>query len=368
MKKVLFVLNNMNIGGTEKAFLNYVDTLPPEEYDVTLLLCEKSGGFLPYIPERVHVKVMDDYASMKREIMDPPLRIAGDYLRSGHICRAFWIAALHLVAKITNDRTLYYRYVLRKQPERGAYDAAIAYCGPFDFLTVYVLYAVRAAKKVQWIHFDVSKFHFNTKMCKRLYPKFDGICVVSDAAREQLLKKIPEISDKTITVPNVVSPEQCRRLAEAGGGFQDGFEGIRIVTVGRLSEEKGQDIIPPIAAKLKENGINFRWYLIGDGKLRPTIEAQCKKYGVDEEIVFLGVQANPYPYLKEADIYVQTSKHEGFCITLAEAKAFDLPIISTDCAGAHEQLDERKNCKVVKRDTDVISQSVFSVVMRDQKE
>lgn len=54
MKKVLFVLNNMNIGGTEKAFLNYVDTLPPEEYDVTLLLCEKSGGFLPYIPERVH--------------------------------------------------------------------------------------------------------------------------------------------------------------------------------------------------------------------------------------------------------------------------------------------------------------------------
>ena len=358
MKKVLFVLNNMNIGGTEKAFLNYVDTLPPEEYDVTLLLCEKTGGFLSYIPERVHIKVMDDYASMKREIMDPPLRVAANYLRSGHICRAFGIAALHLIAKITDDRTLYYKYVLRKQREGDTYDAAIAYCGPFDFLTVYVLYFIRAFKKVQWIHFDVSKFHFNTKMCRSLYPQFDRICVVSDAAREQLLKKIPEISDKTITVPNVVSPDQCRKLAEAGGGFQDGFEGIRIVTVGRLSEEKGQDIIPPIAAKLKENGIRFRWYLVGDGKLRPVIEAQCRKCGVEEEIVFLGVQANPYPYLKEADIYVQTSKHEGFCITLAEAKAFDIPIISTDCAGAHEQLDERADCAVVKRDVSCIYEAI----------
>ena len=366
MKKVLFVLNNMNIGGTEKAFLNYVDTLPPEEYDVTLLLCEKSGGFLPYIPERVHVKVMDDYASMKREIMDPPLRVAANYLRSGHICRAFGIAALHLVAKMTDDRTLYHRYVMGNRREEDTYDVAIAYCGPFDFLTVYVLYAVRAAKKVQWIHFDVSKFHFNTKMCKKLYPQFDNICVVSDAAREQLLKKIPEISDKTITVPNIVLPEQCRRLAEAGDGFQDGFEGTRIVTVGRLSEEKGQDIIPSIAAKLKENGLRFRWYLVGDGKLRPTIEAQCKKYGVDEEIVFLGVQANPYPYLKEADIYVQTSKHEGFCITLGEAKVFDLPIVSTDCAGAHEQLDDRENCKVVKRNEEDLYTAIMETIGTEQ--
>lgn len=350
MKKILFVLNNMNIGGTEKAFLNYVDTLPPEEYDITLLLLEKTGGFLPYIPERVHIRVMDDYASMKREIMDPPLRTAGSYLKLGHVCRALGIAAFHLITKITNDRTLYHRYVLGNRQEEGTYDVAIAYCGPFDFLSVYVLYAVRAVKKVQWIHFDVSKIYFNTRTCKKLYPKFDSICVVSDAAREQLLKKIPEISNKTITIPNVVPPEQCRKLAEVGAGFQDRFKGARIVTVGRLSEEKGQDIIPPIAAKLKENGLRFRWYLVGDGNLRPTIETLCGKYDVSEEVVFLGVQANPYPYLKQADVYVQTSKHEGFCLTLAEAKAFDIPIISTDCAGAHEQLDEKSNCVVVKRD------------------
>ena len=206
-----------------------------------------------------------------------------------------------------------------------------------------------SSEKIQWIHFDVSKFKFNTKICRKLYPKFDQINVVSNEAREQLIKKIPEIAEKTVTRPNVVSREQCRKMAEMGDGFTDDFAGIRIVTVGRLSEEKGQDIIPEVAAQLKKDGFNFRWYLVGDGKLRPTIEQKSEEYAVKENIVFLGTQANPYQFLKDADLYVQTSKHEGFCITLAEAKAFDLPIVSTDCAGAHEQLDGQKYCAVVKR-------------------
>lgn len=364
MKKVLFVLNNMNIGGTEKAFLNYVDTLSSDEYDVTLLLLEKSGGFLPFVPERVHIKVMDDYESMKREIMDPPLQVAKNYLKEGKPIRAFCIALLHGLFKFTEDRTMYYRYVLKGHEEQEKYDVAIAYCGPFDFLTVYVRYFVHAAKKIQWIHFDVSKFNFNTKMCKRLYPKFDEIRVVSEEAKEQLLKKIPEITGKTITVPNVVSSEQCRKMADMGEGFTDHFDGIRIVTVGRLSEEKGQDIIPEVAARLKEAGIYFKWYLVGDGKLRPVIEQKCREYDVTENIVFLGVQANPYQYLKQADMYVQTSIHEGFCITLAEAKAFDLPIVSTDCAGAHEQLDGQKCCAVVQRSTTELYNAIFVYLQR----
>lgn len=364
MKKVLFALNNMNIGGTEKAFLNYVDTLSSDEYDVTLLLLEKSGGFLPFVPERVHIKVVGDYESMKREIMDPPLQVAKNYLRERKIFRAFCIALLHGLFKLTEDRTMYYRYVLKGHEEQEKYDVAIAYCGPFDFLTVYVRYFVHAVKKIQWIHFDVSKFHFNTKMCRKLYPRFDEIRVVSDAAREQLLNKIPEIKAKTITAPNVVSFEQCRKMADMGEGFTDSCDGVRIVTVGRLSEEKGQDIIPEVAAKLKAEGVKFKWYLVGDGKLRPVIEQKCRDYDVTENIVFLGVQANPYQYLKQADLYVQTSIHEGFCITLAEAKAFDLPIVSTDCAGAHEQLDGQKCCAVVQRSTTELYNAIFVYLQR----
>ena len=78
-------------------------------------------------------------------------------------------------------------------------------------------------------------------------------------------------------------------------------------------------------------------------------EEKTKALGVENEVVLLGTKTNPYPYLKQADLYVQTSIHEGFCITLGEAKSFGIPIISTEFAGAHEQLDGQKLCAVVQR-------------------
>ena len=367
MKKILFLLNNMNIGGTEKSFLNLLGTLSPEEYDVTLLLLEATGGFMEYIPSWVHVEVMSSYSEMWKEILEPPLKIVKQYINAKKIIRATCLAFCHLLFKLTDDRTLYYRYVLKgKARIQDEYDVAIAYAGPFDFLTVYVLYDIQAKEKIQWIHFDVSKFHFNTKMCRRLYPRFDQINVVSDEARKALLEKIPEIAHKTKTVLNTVSAEQCRALADMGRGFDADIPrgGICIVTVGRLSKEKGQDIIPEVAAYLKNHGIAFRWYLVGDGKLRPEIERKCTEYGVSDEVAFLGTTPNPYPYLKQADLYVQTSVHEGFCITLAEAKVFGLPIISTDCAGAHEQLDGVANCHVVRREVPGICEAIIKEVVK----
>jgi glycosyltransferase involved in cell wall biosynthesis len=365
MKKILFLLNNMNIGGTEKSFLNLLGTLSPEEYDVTRLLLEKSGGFLEYVPAWVHIRKMPGWGAMRAEIMEPPLKVVKQYIKEGKLIRAFCLAFLHLLFKITDDRALYYRYVLnRKTKLSEKFDTAIAYAGPFDFLTVYALYYVEAKEKVQWIHFDVSKFHFNTKMCRRLYTRFDRINVVSDEAKNALFEKIPEIAPKTKTFLNIVSAEQCRMMADMGDGFADGYtgRGIRIVTVGRLSAEKGQDIIPETAAYLKKHSIAFRWYLVGDGKLRLSIERKCAEFGTSDEIVFLGTTPNPYQYLKQADLYVQTSVHEGFCITLAEAKAFDLPIISTDCAGAHEQLDGIPHCHVIERSVEAIGDAILAEV------
>lgn len=364
MEQLLFVLNNMNIGGTEKAFLNLIETLPEDQYDISVLLLEKSGGYLDLIPKRVSILIYDEYAKLKPEIMDPPLQIAKKYLKQKRIKRALELSYSHLVFKLTGNRTLYYETVLKGFNLDIEFDKAIAFCGPFDFISVLVLKCIKAKEKVQWIHFDVNKFHFNTKTCRKLYSKYNKIYVVSDAARESLVSKIPEISSITSTKINVVSEKQCRRLADEGNGFDDSYSGIRIITVGRLSFEKGQDIIPIIASELKLNGMEFRWYLVGDGKLKPQIEQLCKEYNVSENIFFLGTQINPYQYLKEADIYVQTSIHEGYCITLAEAKVFGLPIVSTDCAGAHEQLDSLNNCVVVDRNVADIRDAILKLTKK----
>lgn len=362
MKKYLFLLTNMNIGGTEKAFLNMIDTFDPSETQVTLLLLEKKGGFLPFVPDWVEIKTLPDYPSFKREIMDPPIRIIKALFHEHRYAHALSLAVTHIYFKITDNRTPYYLRVLSGSSIEGEYDTAIAYAGPFDFLSVYLVYFVKAAEKIQWIHFDVKKFQFNEKTCHGLYRKIDKICVVSDEARRSFVEVMPSVSSKTVTYPNIVSAKRCRELAGSAQSFTDDWDKTRIVTLGRLSSEKGQDIIPDVAVRLRDGGIDFRWYLIGDGKLRGTVEEKIRKYGLEDSIVLLGTKENPYPFLRDADVYVQTSVHEGFCITLAEAKAFDLPIVSTDCAGAHEQLDGLPYCSVTKRDVGEMSEAIAGVI------
>ena len=122
--------------------------------------------------------------------------------------------------------------------------------------------------------------------------------------------------------------------------FIDEFKGVRILTVGRISKEKGQQLTVPVLAKLKAEGYKARWYCIGDGNYRNHIEDLIKKYDLEDDYIILGSKSNPYPYMKDCDIYVQPSLHEGYCITLAEARCFDNPIIATDFTGAREQLVE----------------------------
>ena len=360
-KKICFVLNNMNVGGTEKAFLNMVEFLPKEKFDVTLLLLEQSGGFLPMVPDHVRIETLPGYDRMKPEIMNPPLKVIRREACEGKIFRAAGLALTHLIFKMTGDRTPYCRWVLKGVRNEEEYDYAVAYCGPFDLISVYVLYCMKARRKIQWIHFDVNKIQFNFVMYRKLFRKFHRICVVSEEARKNLIAVIPEFEPKTKTVRNRISEEGCRRMADIGEGFLDGYEGLRIVTLGRLSAEKGQDIIPYVARILVDRGLEFRWYLIGDGKLRKRIEETSAEVGVADRISFCGTQINPYPFLRQADIFVQASVHEGYGIAIAEAKVFSLPIVSTHCTGVHEQLEGRENSRIVDRKDDEIAEAILEI-------
>ena len=256
----------------------------------------------------------------------------------------------------------YFRFILQGTQKKRSCDVAIAFAGPQDFISTYVQDYVDAPTKVQWIHFDVRKIFFAEKTARKLYPKFQHVFVVSEEARQALLHVLPEIEGITRTVPNVISANLCRQQAEQGESFTDGYTGTRIVTLGRLSAEKGQDIIPEVAAELAARGVDFRWYLIGDGKLRSVIEEKAAALGVTDRVVLLGTKTNPYPYLKDADLYVQTSVHEGFCITLGEAKVFGMPIVSTNCAGAHEQLDGLTNSRIVEREVQALLEAVEDLI------
>lgn len=355
-QRILFMMIDMNVGGTEKAFLNLVSEMDMTKYEVTLLLLEEKGGFLKDIPKEVHVEVLENYEQIKDKIMEPPLKCVKRVIGLKQYFEAIGILFYHLIFKISNDRTGYYKFILRKFKNRKNYDIAIAFAGPMEFITSYILYKVDAKKKIQWVHFDISKNGTNINHARNNYPKFDKVFVVSDQARKILIEAIPQIKSITETKHNVISEKMCLQQAKIGETY-DEHEGIKILTVGRLYNEKGQDIVPEVAKQLKQEGYNFKWYLIGEGSLRKKIEEKINRYGLKNNVILLGTKTNPYGYYKDATIYVQTSRHEGFGITIAEAKIFKLPIVSTDVAGAREQLRE-KNEVIVKFDVDDLAKGI----------
>ncbi|HLS54226.1 MAG TPA: glycosyltransferase, partial [Tissierellaceae bacterium] len=197
----------------------------------------------------------------------------------------------------------------------------------------------------------------------KVYKRFDRIFTVSEEAREKLVKMVPSINDKTKVFTNMISPELIIEEAKMGVGFQqDNFTGIRIVTVGRLAFEKGQDLAIKAMVKLIKDGINVKWYCIGEGKGRKEYEELIDRYQLQDKFILLGENSNPYRFIKECDIYVQPSRHEGYCITLAEARALDRPIVTTSFTGAKEQVKHNETGLVVSIHEDQIYYAVKGLI------
>jgi glycosyltransferase involved in cell wall biosynthesis len=347
-KKVIFMVINMNVGGTERALLNMVMEMPKDKNDITIFMLEEYGGFLDYIPAGVSIEYFKGYKDIKGLLNLPPKLLAINFLKQGRILKALIIIALHTFTKLVKDRTIFYKYAFKQYPTlEQEYDVAVAYAGPTDFISYFVINKIKAKKKIQWIHFDVTKVGFNPKFAAKIYNKFNHILVVSDEGRKKLISRVPILEKKTEVFQNIISPQLIYSQAKAGRGFTDDFDGLRILTVGRLSIEKGQDLAILALSKLIQDGFHVRWYCVGEGNSRGEYERMIEEFNVKDHFVLLGSDTNPYSYINQCDIYVQPSRHEGYCITLAEARCLKKPIITTNFTGAKEQIKNGENGFIV---------------------
>ncbi|HAT4249000.1 TPA: glycosyltransferase [Clostridium perfringens] len=362
MKSILFMLINMNIGGTEKALINMLHELQKEKYKVTVLLLEKYGGFLNQIPDWVEVKYLDEYKNLKKYINEPPIKSVKELLIKKEYINAFNFFLSYCISKLKDDISYYYKYLLKDVSDLEEYDIAVAYAGPMDFITYFIANKIRAKKRVQWIHFDISKIGFNKRFAENMYSKFDKIFVVSEEGKNKLNLLIPSLSGKTEVFFNIISSTFIKNMAENEEGFNDNYNGIRILTVGRLSREKGQDITISVLEKLIKQGYEVRWYCIGEGNMRKELEDMIKNKNLQDNYILLGSKRNPYPFMKECDIYVQSSRHEGYCITLAEARCFNNPIITTNFIGANEQIIHEKNGLICECNENEIYKAIKKII------
>lgn len=368
MKKIFFLLSFMHVGGVEKSFLGLLSIIPPNKYEIHLGLLSMQGELLNHIPPHVHVHHINCYDKYKWIINRPPLEVIKEFCKQKQFFSAFIRLLLHIFYKLTSNSYYLYKWLLKDEltfPEK--FDIAISYAGPSQSLDYYVCKKIKATEKYGWIHFDISQFGIDKGMTKKLYKAYKKIYIVSESAKKKFDEIFPEFKTKTEVFYNIISIEEIQKQAISGPTFTDDFQGIRILTVGRLSYEKGQDIAISTLKHLIENAnstnkYNIRWYFIGDGKDRLEFEQLAKNLNISENVSFLGIQSNPYKFMKDCDIYVQPSRHEGYCITLAEAKCFDNPIIATNFTGAKEQLKSYSNSFICLGTPDSMADSIQNAI------
>lgn len=371
MKKILFALKDMNVGGVEKSLISILNEIDYQKYKVTVLLLKNNGGFLDSIPKCVEVKILEKYKTIEAWVNNPPIVEIKKLISRREYSNAIKLFIGYIWYKLFGNMTLYYKMAFAKiDSMKEEYDIAIAFTSIISYLTYFVKYKVKAPTKIGWIHFDVNKLNMDKKTTYSLHKDLKKIYIVSKEAYENFVEMFPGLKDKCEVKYNLVSRKYIEEMSKEGitdPAFDHNYKGIKIVTLGRLSKEKGQDIIPEIAFRLKEQGINYKWYLIGDGYLRILLEEEIAKMDLEENVILLGTKINPYPYLAKADIYVQTSVYEGFCISLAEARALCLPIISTKFTGAEEQLKNQITGSIVNREAEEIFQELLELILCENK-
>lgn len=330
-KKVAFLLPWLKMGGTNKIALSFIKELT-EYCDVTLILSQNTGELLSDIPEGIDL-IIDEMTSFKTIFLDDL-----KHFRLGKIISDL---KYYFIIKIGRDSIDNYRYlVCRNQYITSVnYDCAISYHGQSPERLLNLIYRINADKKVAWIHGDMS---FSYNACKRMaryYKRLDHLFFVSNPTKESFYKRVPMAQIPSTVYYNPIDEKAIIALSAEKLDTPFPNNCFKILTVGRISLEKGQDMIPAIALELKDRGYKICWYLIGDGPNRNTVQSLIEYYDVNDEVQILGIRKNPYCYMKVCDLYVQPSYTEGYSTTICEAGILGKAIVGTEPSGGiHDQI------------------------------
>lgn len=350
--KVAIVTNQMRVGGIEKSLISMINSLPKDKFSVSVLVMKKGGEFLNHLPKEVEVKeVFGDEKTTLEKIWK--------YLRKGYLLQVYKIILYTILVKrgpkSSYEENIYYANML--PIEREKYDIAISYYIPASLPVIYVINNINAKKKVAWLHGDVTEYKNSLPKYKKVYEKYNYIFGVSNYVVLKFLGFFPHLRSKTSLFYNIINTNNIKSLALKKHDCFNSSTGVNLLTVGRLEYEKGQDIIPFVLKQLISMGYDVCWYCIGDGSLRGELELRIKKLNLEKHLILLGTKDNPYPYMKKCDIYVQTSRHEAYCMTVAEARIFNKPIITTN-TGASEQIVNGETGLVIKFDQYELFQAI----------
>ncbi len=317
MKSVLFVIPTLGGGGAEKVLVNLVNHLDRAKYKIeilTLFKCDTNRKFLR---------------------SDIPVRSCFGKQFSGN----------RVLLKLFTTRFLYNKIIGRK------YDIVVSYLeGPGERVVSGCPYP--ETKLVNWVHVEqhslkaASSSYRSVREFKEAFNKFDFTLAVSETVKEDISSFI-QVNHPLEVVYNTLEVDAIKAKSKEEPNIIFDDKQLNIISVGRLTEAKGFDRLIKVHSYLRKENFDCNLYILGKGDLRESLESMAEELGVSDTVHFLGFHANPYKFVNSADLFVCSSRREGFSTAVSEALLLGVPVVSTHCSGAKELLGKNNEYGII---------------------
>lgn len=368
-KKLLFVINTLSAAGAEKSFLalmHAMDVMDVTAYETDVLVLLAQGELRAQLPDRVHVvnrtysdaSVLD--ARGQRQLRKTVLRAALYHLNGlrqlPYIIRM--AASMQRSGGIQADKLLW-QLVSGGTPRLHThYDLAVAYIEGGS--AYYVADRVDAEKKVAFFHSDYARSGYTRALDRACYLGFDQVFTVSEEGTQRFLEAYPELCGRVRLFHNPLNMEELlHRSREVPAEPRwTAYDGIRLLSVGRLVPLKAYDTAVEVMRILRDSGVQARWYVLGEGSERERLTQMIENYGLQEHFFLLGATDNPYPYFAGCDLYVHLSHYEGRSVAIQEAQALGCAVLASDCSGNREQIRDGWDGILTETDEQAVAEAV----------
>lgn len=353
-KDILLILGVADTGGVAKSMLSLLNVLDRNRANISLLVFNDKGAFQNQIPNDIQVITDERITALS-------LGVSGlsSLLKKGHYFLAIFSLFRCFLSQIDKSSAGWLMAKLMPCVTKKEYDLIVDYGG--QQLLYYMVDKLNGKKKISFFHNDYRKWRYYERMDRKYYAHVDGIYSISNVCIEALKEVFPEYAHKVRMMENISSPKLIHQLAEEPITIKRKHRYV-LTSLGYVCKRKGSEIAVEVARMLKEAQIDFEWWFIGKIQNDMDYRVYVKQHGLENNVKFLGVQSNPYPFLKEADIYVHLAKYEGKSIALDEVKILCKPVVVTNFSTVHDQFEDGVNASICEMNAESAYQKVLDLI------
>ena len=348
MKKVLIMANTLYSGGAERVLQTMLNHLDEKKYSITLYSMHREEIDSSIYKSKFRYKYLFDEKKEGNiifcQIYNLGNKIKG-YIFSHFSSKVFYALFMH-----------------------GKYDVEIAFIEG-ESTKIIAGSPNRNSKKIAWVHIDLEQNPWTSFLYKNdsdeanHYKRFNKIVCVSEATKLAFCKKYKINLNSVITHYNPIDADFIRKEADKSTETILDVNTIQIVAVGRLVTQKGFDRLLVATKRLLELGLNFQLHIIGSGEEYEVLKKYIEDNALSKIVVLHGYQKNPYSLMKQGDILVCSSRAEGYSLVIAEAMILGLAIVTTDCSGPCELIDNGKYGVLIQNTTEGIYDGLKRILM-----